>query len=134
MAPKEKIDLLTADFQCDMMVHTRYLEFHVTGTNSPENVCAYLQRVHELSLQHNKRRVLIEEHLEGPGIGKGDIFDVIAEAWLSFDPPLARIAYIDKADDRLPDALQFAETMAQNRGIPARFFSDREAAIRWLTA
>ena len=42
-----------------------------------------------------------------------------------------RIAYVESSA-MTPDRAQFAETVAQNRGVRVDFFSEREAALRWL--
>lgn len=133
MATKASDRKEKACFLSRMITHEGYLEFKITGENRPDTIVGYLQEIHSSAMQLGQRHVLIEEHLSGPPLGIGAIFDILAEVSQTFDPPLTRIAYIDLSENRDPSKLKYAETAAQNRGIPIRFFNDRVTAVSWLS-
>jgi hypothetical protein len=72
--------------------------------------------------------VLVEERLEGPRLGAMDVFRIAgggkaAGVYNAF-------AYVDvNADGNL---MEFAETVAINRGVPVAVFSTVADAERWL--
>ena len=102
----------------------------VTGSNSPESVVAYMNRVREECDARNCHRILIDEKLDGPRLDLMEIFALVtggsSEALGFFDA----IAYVDAQQDF--EAVKFAETVAVNRGIPVAVFTSVEDAESWL--
>jgi hypothetical protein len=107
-----------------------YLHAVITGRNSRENVQAYQQEVLRECLARGCGRVLIEERLEGPRLGPGDVFDIAAEGAARGATALPAIAYVDvNAQGAL---MKFAEDVAVNRGVRVRVSGTLAEAQRWL--
>ena len=107
-----------------------YLHVIITGENSQQNVIQYLKEVLHECTSRKIKKVLIEERLEGPRLKAFTIFDIAknssAEARGYFDA----IAYVDVNAEG--DLMQFAETVAVNRGIPVNVFATVADAEIWL--
>lgn len=113
---------------------TNYLRVSVQGTNTPENVMNYLAEVRAKCLELNFTSVLIEENLQGPGLNIVDIFEVVNKASTrTYSLPL-HIAYIDVNPDHEKRRMDFAESVAVNRGVDVKIFSSIAEAEKWLTA
>jgi len=75
-------------------------------------------------------RVLIEERLEGPRLGTMDVYQVAAEGADRAKGLFEAIAYVDaNAKGRL---MEFAETVAVNRGLPVVVSASVDEARKWL--
>ncbi len=109
-----------------------YLHITVTGDNTPENVANYLSEVRDKCVEHQCSTVLIEENLRGPSLAPSIVFSIITEAATRVWPIVKRIAYIDTNPAHQTETLQFAETVAVNRGVNIRFFSRIAEAEQWL--
>ncbi len=109
-----------------------YLHITVTGDNTPENVANYLSEVRDKCVEHQCSNVLIEENLRGPSLAPSIVFSIITEAATRVWPIVQRIAYIDTNPAHQTETLQFAETVAVNRGVNIRFFSRIAEAEQWL--
>jgi len=107
-----------------------YLHAVITGRNSRENVQGYQQEVLRECLARGCGRVLIEERLEGPRLGPGDVFDIAAQGAARGATTLPAIAYVDvNAQGPL---MKLAEDVAVNRGVRVRTFATVAEAERWL--
>ena len=109
----------------------RYLYVRVTGDNSRETVLGYLSDVRQACLAHRMASVLIEENLSGPSLDLLDVFRVVSSRAESESVAL-RIAYVDVNPAHPRDRMQFAETVAVNRGIQVRVFERVADAAAWL--
>ena len=109
-----------------------YLHVTVQGDNTPQNVKDYLSEVLNACLKYGCNKVIIEENLHGPSLGTFDIFGIVANA--SKDPVIAKlqIAYMDVNKEHDLQGMRFAETVAVNRAINVRLFSDYGKAEQWL--
>ena len=107
-----------------------YLHAIVTGRNSRENVVRYLEETLRECIARSCFRVLIEERLDGPRLGTLDVFQIVSEASSKAEGVLKAIAYVDvNAESNM---MQFAETVAVNRGVPVVVFSTVADAEKWL--
>jgi len=107
-----------------------YLHVIVTGRNSRENAVRYLEEVLHECTARSCFRVLIEERLDGPRLGTLDVFQIVSEASSKAEGILKAIAYVDvNAESNM---MQFAETVAVNRGVPVVVFSTVADAEKWL--
>ncbi len=94
-------------------------------------MAGYLEELLRECVVWQCRRVLIEERLEGPRIGTFDVFKVANEISARALGACEAIAYVDvNADDERN--VSFGETVAVNRGLPARVFSSVSGAEQWL--
>ena len=107
-----------------------YLHTIVTGQNSRENVTRYLEEILRECIARDCFRVLIEERLEGPRLGTLDVFQIASEGCRKVEGMFQAIAYVDVNAEG--DLMQFAETVAVNRSLPAAVFSTVADAERWL--
>ncbi len=90
----------------------------------------YLEHVRSECVSRDCYRVLIEERLEGPRLGTMDVFEIAEHGSIESMGVFQAIAYID--ENATGDSMQFAETVARNRGIPIRVFSTVSDAEKWL--
>jgi hypothetical protein len=107
-----------------------YLHVIVTGRNSRENVALYLEEVLRECTARRCFRVLIEERLEGPRLGTIDVFQIATEGSMHALGMLEAVAYVDVNAEG--DLMQFAETVAVNRELPAAVFPTVADAEKWL--
>lgn len=107
-----------------------YLHARVTGTNTPESVKGYMNSIRRECEKRDCFAVLIEENLEGPRFDEMEIFALISAGSPSARGFFEAIAYVDAQQDF--DKVQFAETVAVNRGIPVAVFGSIEDAENWL--
>ena len=108
-----------------------YLHVIVTGLNSWENVASYLAQIMRECMARRVYRVLIEERLDGPRLGTMDVYQIASEGADRAKGLFEAIAYVDaNAKGRL---MEFAETVAVNRGLPVTVFATVDEARKWLT-
>ena len=107
-----------------------YLHAIVTGKNTTENVAGYLEEIRLECIARNCSRVLAEERLEGPRLGTTDVFRIVSEGSLKADGTYKAFAYVDV--NAKGDLMQFAETVAVNRGVPVTVFATVAEAEKWL--
>ena len=107
-----------------------YLHAVVTGRNTKENVVRYLEEIHRECTKRGCFKVLIEERLEGPRLATMDVFDIVSRGSSLISGKLRAIAYIDANADG--DLMNFAETVAVNRGLPVTVFPAVADAEKWL--
>ncbi len=122
----------SGDLVVGVAEHPGYLHVTVTGRNTAANVRKYLFNVHEACVQRKCTVVLIEENLRGPGLGIGTIHDIVSQASNRTRPAVTKIAYVDANREHPPGPMGFAETVAVNRGVNVRLFSDVGTARSWI--
>jgi hypothetical protein len=108
-----------------------YLHFVVTGENTRDTVAHYMEDVIRTCTERNFPRALVEERLQGPRLGTIDVFCLSAAMSMRYIGTLKSLAYVDV--HAVGDTMKFAESVAVNRGFPARVFSTVAAAEKWLT-
>lgn len=108
-----------------------YLHFTVTGPNTVENVSGYLQDVLREAELRNCTSILIEERLTGRRLETWDVYQIAAGGG-QHAGRLNAVAYVDThAQGGL---MKFAETVANNRGMPMSVFETVAEAEAWLAA
>jgi hypothetical protein len=107
-----------------------YLHALVTGENTRENVAGYLQELLLECAARNCYRVLIEERLEGPRLGTIEVFELAARGSSQTMGRMEAVAYVDVNADG--DTMEFAGTVASNRGVPVTVFPTVAEAEEWL--
>jgi hypothetical protein len=118
------------DYQLTVKQEAGYLHAIVTGTNDATTVARYLEELRRECLARQCFRLLIEERLEGPRLGTFPVYKVVTEGSERAHGLLRSIAYVDvHAQGPL---MQFAETVAVNRGMPLAIFPSVEQARQWL--
>jgi hypothetical protein len=111
-----------------------YLHARVTGENTAQNVRAYMEEIRTACWRLRCPAVLIEEHLTGPSLSLTDIFGVAQDGSRPPKPeetPM-RIGYVDTNPEHSHADMQFAETVATNRGLNVRVFRTTVDAQGWL--
>lgn len=108
-----------------------YVHAVATGTNSVENMQAYLEDLVRECAAREDRRVLIEERFVGPRLGMVDVFDLASAVSERARGLFDAIAYVDvNAENDLN--VKFGENVAVNRGLRVRVFRKIEDAAEWL--
>ena len=112
--------------------HPGYLHFQVTGSNSAASVRGYLGEIYATCMRRGFSSILIEENLSGAGLNIGDIFQIASAGSEATTPVIRVIAYVDVNPEHAFVDMQFAETVAQTRGINIRMFDSLPPAEDWL--
>lgn len=117
-------------YQLTLIPEPTFLHAIVTGTNDADTVSRYLDELRRECIARRCYRLLIEERLEGARLGTFPVYQVASEGSERARGLLHAIAYVDvHADGGLMD---FAETVALNRGLPVAVFPTVEQARAWL--
>lgn len=117
-------------YQLAITQEPTYLHAIVTGTNDAHTVARYLDELRRECIARRCYRLLIEERLEGPRLSTFPVYQVVSEGSERARGLLHAIAYVDvNAEGPL---MQFAETVAVNRGLPVANFRSVALARDWL--
>lgn len=117
-------------YQLTIVEHSDYVHAIATGTHSAQNVLRFLAEAYEACVKRGHTSVLVEVNFTGPSLDVTSIYRVISQR-VAEATKLARVAYVDSSG-RDANRKEFAESVALNRGVNVRLFSDLEAARRWL--
>lgn len=121
---------MPAAYQFTTEQHAGYLHARAAGQRTPENTRRFLHETYVACVEAGRDAVLLEVLFEGPSLDMQSIFEVIIRG--SPDAlKMRKIAYVDKTTPD-PSRARFAETVAVNRGVNVRLFSDVGEAGRWL--
>jgi len=110
-----------------------YLHATATGEHTAANARRFLTEAHEACMKRGHDAVLLEVNFSGPSLPAHSIFDVISSQSAAAQR-LRRIAYVETGQERDPEQMKFAETVARNRGVNVRLFRDLAGAEAWLLA
>ena len=117
-------------YQLTIVEKPTYLHAIVTGSNSMENVMRYLQELQGECQSRQIFNVLIEENLTGRRLETWDVYQIAAEGSARTRGVFRSVAYVDvNAGGEL---MKFAETVANNRGLPMTVFATVAEAEKWL--
>lgn len=119
-------------FTLELQEKPGYLHFQITGENTPAVVREYLGAVMRSALERKCPILLIEENLHGPPLPLIDVFDLASGGTDRARGEIRRIAFVDVNPDHPIANMQFAETVAVNRGLNVRVFATVEEAERWI--
>ncbi|MEX0734064.1 MAG: hypothetical protein WDZ66_04875 [Steroidobacteraceae bacterium] len=118
-------------YQLNIIEKPTYLHAIVTGANTMENVLGYLQDVQRECEARQCFNVLIEENLVGRQLETWDVYQIAAEGSAKARGIFQSVAYVDV--NAGGDLMKFAETVANNRGLPMSVFETVAEAEKWLT-
>jgi hypothetical protein len=109
-----------------------YVHAKVSGDLTRPNARQFLVDAYQACIDRNVSSLLLEVAFTGGlGLGLGEICSVINERSLD-GSNLERIAYVDTNPDLPRDMAEFAELVAQNRGVKVRLFGTLSEAEQWL--
>lgn len=117
------------NYQIEFETAPHFLRATVTGTNSAHAVMSYLDDIVKECQSQDCFRVLIDEQLEGPRLAADDVFQIVSEGAMKAIGIMDAVAFVDP---KMGDMARFAETLAVNRGMPAKAFESVAAAEEWL--
>jgi hypothetical protein len=118
------------DYQLQIVEKPTYLHAIVTGPNTVENVAGYLQDLLRECEARQCFNVLIEERLTGRRLETWDVYQIASENSAHARGVFRAVAYVDV--NAGGDLMKFAETVANNRGVPIHMFSTVAEAETWL--
>jgi hypothetical protein len=117
-------------YQLQILEKPGYLHAVVTGENSPESVIGYLRALQRECEARGCFNVLIEERLDGRRLETWDVYQIASDSSATARGRFSAIAYVDvNAGGEL---MRFAETIANNRGVPMTLFATVAEAEAWL--
>jgi len=118
-------------YQLQIIEKPTYLHAIVTGSNTLENVTAYLQELTRECEARQCYNVLVEENLTGRRLETWDVYQVAAEGSAHARGLFKAVAFVDV--NASGELMKFAETVANNRGVPLTVFATVAEAEKWLT-
>jgi hypothetical protein len=95
----------------------------------PEGVTELMKSVSDVCTRHGQRRVLVEGRVVARRMATMDSFGAGALAGSMLPGVSVACCFYGYRPD---DKSQFFKDVAQNRGVRVEFFSERDAALRWL--
>lgn len=117
-------------YQLTIVEKPTYLQAVVTGPNTMENVVGYLQELQRECQARQCFNVLIEENLTGRRLETWDVYQIASEGSARTKGLFRSVAFVDvNAGGEL---MKFAETVANNRGVPLTVFDTVTEAEKWL--
>jgi hypothetical protein len=117
-------------YQLQITEKPTYLHAVVTGRNTLENVTGYLKDLLRECEARQCFNVLIEERLEGRRLETWDVYQIASDNSTLARGIFRTIAYVDV--NMGGELMKFAETVANNRGVPMRLFATVAEAEAWL--
>ena len=117
-------------YQLQIVEKPTYLHAVVTGPNTLENVAGYLQDIMRECEARQCFNVLIEERLTGRRLETWDVYQIASDNNALARGVFRAIAYVDV--NAGGDLMKFAETVANNRGVPVNLFATVPEAEAWL--
>jgi hypothetical protein len=117
-------------YQLTIVEKPTYLHAIVTGPNTMENVLGYLQELQRECRARQCFNVLIEEKLTGRRLETWDVYQIASAGSTRTQGLFKAVAYVDvNAGGEL---MKFAETVANNRGVPMTVFATVTEGENWL--
>ena len=117
-------------YQLRIIEKPAYLHAVVTGTNSLDNVVGYLKDLLRECEARQCYNVLIEEQLTGRRLETWDVYQIASDSSTHARGVFRNVAYVDV--NASGDLMKFAETVANNRGVPLNLFKTVAEAEQWL--
>ena len=117
-------------YQLEIVEKPNYLHAVVTGANTMENVLGYLKELLRECEARQCYNVLIEERLTGRRLEAWDVYQIASESSGQARGVLRNVAFVDV--NAAGDLMRFAETVANNRGLPMTLFGTVAEAEQWL--
>lgn len=117
-------------YQLKIIEKPSYLHVIVTGANTMENVVGYLKDLLRECESRQCYNVLIEEHLMGRRLETWDVYQIASDSSAQARGVFRNVAYVDV--NSACDLMKFAETVANNRGVPMTVFNTVAEAEQWL--
>lgn len=117
-------------YQLKIIEKPTYLHAVVTGVNTLENVMGYLKDLLRECESRQCHNVLIEEQLSGRRLETWDVYQIASDSSTQARGVFRNVAYVDV--NSAGDLMKFAETVANNRGVPMTVFNTVAEAEQWL--
>lgn len=117
-------------YQLQIVEKPTYLHAIVTGDNSAASVTGYMQDLLRECEARQCYNVLIEEKLKGRRLETWDVYQLASEGSARSRGMFRAVAYVDV--NASGDLMKFAETIANNRGLPMSVFTTVGEAELWL--
>jgi len=117
-------------YQLQIIEKPNYLHAIVTGKNTMENVTGYLTDLLRACEERRCYNVLIEERLEGRRLETWDVYQIASDSSTFARGVFRTVAYVDV--NAHGELMKFAETVANNRGVPMMLFPTVAEAEAWL--
>jgi len=109
-----------------------YLHIKLTGKNNPLSIAGYIEEMIQISKQHNSSMLLIEGNLRGLSLNFLDIYHIVSDTIRKRLDPIRTVAYVNGNPNRSAQNSKFAETVASNRGLMLKIFTNIAEAESWL--
>ena len=109
-----------------------YLHFRIGGENTPETTRSYVVDVIDICRKQKCRAILLEENLEGPRMGVGELMSIVQDLHAEFRAAIHFAAFVDVSPGRSDENMRFVEDASVNRGAGVAAFQTVAEAEAWL--
>lgn len=109
-----------------------YLHARVAGENTPEVTRAYVGDLIAACRKAKCPALLVEESLEGPRMGAGELYSIVEELHAEFRAAIQAAAFVDVNPLRSDANMRFVEDASVNRGAVVAGFPTVAQAEAWL--
>jgi hypothetical protein len=109
-----------------------YLHARVVGENTPEVTRAYVLELMAACRKAKCPALLVEENLEGPRMGAGELYSIVEELHAEFRAAIQVAAFVDVNPRRSDANMRFVEDASVNRGADVAGFPTVAKAEAWL--
>ena len=109
-----------------------YLHARITGENTPEVTRAYVVDLIDACRKAKCSAILVEENLEGPRMGAGELYAIVHDLHEQFRSAIERAAFVDVNPMRSNENMRFVENASFNRGASVAGFPTVAQAEAWL--
>ena len=123
---------MAAPYAVEIEPKKGYLHARIRGENTPEVTRRYVKDLIAAARQANCHAVLVEENLDGPRMGPGEIFWIVQDLHAEFREAIHLAAFVDVNALRSDDNMRFVEDASVNRGVEVAGFPTVAEAEAWL--
>ncbi len=128
----EQLESMSNGYQCEQLENAHFVHLRISGLWNRENGSRILRELQETLKSSVHKKALFDFRQQEVETSVADEFELASLAAQLMGGRRHQIAAIAKEEDRWIN--DFFETVAVNRGLVIRIFTDEEKAIAWLLA
>jgi hypothetical protein len=123
---------MAAPYSLQVVEKKGYLHARIGGENTPEVTRRYVLEVIDACRKAKCRALLLEENLEGPRMGLGELMTIVQDLHAEFRAAIHIAAFVDVSPARSDENMRFVEDASVNRGAGVAAFRTVAEAEAWL--
>ena len=118
-------------YKIEIVTNPGYIRVEQSGEVSTDDVEVIRDKIFELVARERLSRVFVDVRRQTNEYSITELFNITVDHAVSRTPfPKPRVCLVVRQDQE--DNARFIENVGVNRGLPIKFFTDEEAALKWL--